>query len=195
MTIVYTKPSISQLELEYAADAVETGWGNKCYDYIQRFENDFARYVGARYAVATSSCTGALTLGLSALGITHGDEIILADTNWIASAAPIVHAGATPVFVDILADTWCIDPAKAERAINKRTKAIIATHLYGNLCDMDALADICSRYGVALIEDAAEAIGSIYKGKRAGSLGTFSVFSFHGTKTLTTGEGGMFLPK
>ena len=193
MTIVYTKPSISQLELEYAADAVENGWGNKCYDYIERFENDFARYVGARYAVATSSCTGALTLGLSALGITHGDEIILADTNWIASAAPIVHAGATPVFVDILADTWCIDPAKAERAINKRTKAIIATHLYGNLCDMDALADICSRYGVALIEDAAEAIGSIYKGKRAGSLGTFSVFSFHGTKTLTTGEGGMFL--
>ena len=134
-----------------------------------------------------------MTLGLSALGLTIGDEVILADTNWIATASPIVHVGATPVFVDILPDTWCIDPEKAEKAITKRTKAIIATHLYGNLCDIDALSDICNRHGLVLIEDSAEAIGSIYKGKRAGSFGVFSVFSFHGTKTLTTGEGGMLI--
>jgi len=104
-----------------------------------------------------------------------------------------VHLGAKPVFVDILPDTWCIDPEKAEAAITPRTKAIIATHLYGNLCDMDALLDIGGRHGIPIIEDAAEAIGSVWHGKRAGSMGLFGVFSFHGTKTITTGEGGMFV--
>ena len=117
----------------------------------------------------------------------------MADTNWIATASPVVQLGAKPVFVDILNDSWCIDPEKAEAAITKNTKAIVATHLYGNLCDMDALLDIGKRHNIAIIEDSAEAIGSVYKGKRAGSMGTFSSFSFHGTKTLTTGEGGMFL--
>ena len=193
MEIAYTKPSITQLEVDYATDAAENGWGSNCYDYIFRFEEEFANYVGAKYAIATSSCTGAMTLGLHAAGIGPGDEVILADTNWIATASPIVHAGAKPVFVDILPDTWCIDPIKAEMAITKHTKAIVATHLYGNLCDMDALLEICREHNIILIEDAAEAIGSIYKGKRAGSIGVFSTFSFHGTKTLTTGEGGMFL--
>jgi perosamine synthetase len=132
-------------------------------------------------------------MGLAALGVGPGDEVILADTNWIATAAPIVHLGAKPVFVDILADTWCIDPEKAERAITAKTKAIIATHLYGNLCDMDRLLDIGKRHGIPIIEDAAEALGSVWKGKRAGSMGIFGTFSFHGTKTLTTGEGGMFV--
>lgn len=193
LKIAYTKPSITQLEIDYAADAAANGWGEKCYDYIVRFEREFASYIGVEYAIATSSCTGAVTLGLSALGIGAGDEVILADTNWIATASPIVHAGAKPVLVDILPDTWCIDPHKAENAITDRTKAIIATHLYGNLCDMDALTKLCQRYGLHLIEDSAEAIGSVYKGRRAGSMGTFSTFSFHGTKTITTGEGGMFL--
>ena len=193
MKIAYTKPSITQLEKEYAADAVANGWGEKCYDYIKRFEKEFAEHIGSKYAVATSSCTGAMTLGLAALEIGEGDEIILADSNWIATASPIVHAGAKPVFVDILPDTWCIDPLKAEEAITSRTKAIIATHLYGNLCDMDALIGICETHGLALIEDSAEAIGSHYRGKRAGSMGLFSTFSFHGSKTITTGEGGMLL--
>ena len=193
MQIAYTKPSITQLEIDYANDAAANGWGEKCYDYIVRFEKEFASHIGAKYAVATSSCTGAMTLGLSALGIGVGDEVILADTNWIATASPIVHAGATPVFVDILTDTWCIDPEKVKQAITCRTKAVIATHLYGNLCDMDALAVICQKHNIYLIEDAAEAIGSVYKGKQAGSMGKFSTFSFHGTKTLTTGEGGMFV--
>jgi perosamine synthetase len=132
-------------------------------------------------------------MGMAALGIGPGDEVILADSNWIASAAPIVHLGATPVFVDVLPTSWCLDPACVEAAITSRTRAILAVHLYGNLCDMDALLAIGKRYGLPVIEDAAEAIGSLYGERRAGSLGRFGTFSFHGTKTLTTGEGGMFV--
>jgi perosamine synthetase len=132
-------------------------------------------------------------MGLAALGIGPGDEVIMADTNWIATAAPVVHLGATPVFVDILPDSWCIDPALAEAAITPRTKAIIAVHLYGNLCDMDRLLAIGRQHGIPIIEDAAEALGSLYHGKRAGGMGAFGAFSFHGSKTITTGEGGMFV--
>lgn len=191
--IFYTKPSITEKEVEYAADAARSGWGEKCYEYINRFEGLFKQYLGVKYAIATSSCTGALHMGLAGLGIGPGDEVILADTNWIASAAPITYLGAKPVFVDILPDTWCINPELAEAAITPRTKAIIAVHLYGNLCEMDKLLAISAKYGIPVIEDAAEAIGSIYHGKRAGSIGKFGTFSFHGTKTLTTGEGGMFV--
>lgn len=191
--IAYTKPSITEREVEYATDAARNGWGEHCYDYIVRFEKAFREHLGVKYAIATSSCTGALHMGLAALGIGQGDEVILADTNWIASAAPIVYLGAKPVFVDILSDTWCIDPGRIEQAITSRTKAILAVHLYGNLCDMDRLTEIGMRHRIPVIEDAAEAIGSIYKGRRAGSMGSFGAFSFHGTKTLTTGEGGMFV--
>ncbi|MBM4100599.1 MAG: DegT/DnrJ/EryC1/StrS aminotransferase family protein [Planctomycetes bacterium] len=191
--IPYTRPSITELEQRYAADAVANGWGERCYGYIGRFERAFADHLGVRHAVATSSCTGALHMGLAALGIGPGDEVILADTNWIASAAPIVHLGATPVFVDILPDSWCIDPRAAERAVTPRTKAILAVHLYGNLCDMDALLALGERRGVPVVEDAAEAVGSVHHGRRAGSIGRFGAFSFHGTKTITTGEGGMFV--
>ena len=191
--IFYTKPSITELEVRYATDAAAHGWGERCYEYITRFEQDFGSYIGARHAIATSSCTGALHMGLAALGVGPGDEVILADTNWIASAAPIVHLGAKPVFVDILPDSWCIDPARAEAAITPRTKAIVAVHLYGNLCDMDALLALGAQHGIPVVEDAAEALGSVYHGRRAGSMGAFGSYSFHGTKTLTTGEGGMFV--
>jgi perosamine synthetase len=191
--IPYTRPSITELEQRYAADAVANGWGERCYGYIGRLERAFADHLGVRHAIATSSCTGALHMGLAALGIGPGDEVILADTNWIASAAPIVHLGATPVFVDILPDSWCIDPRAAERAVTPRTKAILAVHLYGNLCDMDALLALGERRGVPVVEDAAEAVGSVHHGRRAGSIGRFGAFSFHGTKTITTGEGGMFV--
>jgi len=132
-------------------------------------------------------------MGLTALMIKPDDEVIIADINWIASAVPITYLGAKPVFVDVLADTWCIDPAKIEAAITPKTKAIIAVHLYGNLCEMDEIMEIGRRHNIPVIEDAAEALGSIYKGKKAGSIGDFGVFSFHGTKTVTTGEGGMFV--
>lgn len=191
--IYYTKPSITELEVEYATDAARNGWGDRCYEYINLFEEAFKAHLGVEYAIATSSCTGALHMGMAALGIGAGDEVIMADTNWIATAAPIVHLGAKPIFVDILPDTWCIDPDLVEAAITPRTKAIVAVHLYGNLCDMNRLLAIGEKYGIPIIEDAAEAIGSVYYGKRAGSMGKFGSFSFHGTKTLTTGEGGMFV--
>ena len=191
--IPYTQPSITELEVQYASDAAANGWGEHCYDYIDRFEEAFKAHLGVNFAIATSSCTGALHMGMHALGIGPGDEVIMADTNWIATAAPMVHLGATPVFVDILPDTWCLDPEQVEAAITSKTKAIVAVHLYGNLCDMDALLAIGERHGIPLIEDAAEAIGSVYHCKRAGSMGRFGAFSFHGTKTITTGEGGMFV--
>lgn len=191
--IAYTKPSITELEVQYATDAAANGWGEQCYAYIGRFENSYKEHLGVKHAIATSSCTGALHMGMAALGIGPGDEVIMADTNWIASAAPIVHLGAKPVFVDILPESWCIDPELAEAAITPRTKAILAVHLYGNLCEMDRLMAIGEKHGIPVIEDAAEAIGSIYHGKRAGSMGCFGTFSFHGTKTVTTGEGGMFV--
>lgn len=191
--IYYTKPSITELEIRYATDAAANGWGEKCYEYINRFEEDFKAHLNVKFAIATSSCTGALHMGMAALGIGPGDEVIMADTNWIATASPIVHLGAKPVFVDILSDSWCLDPALVEQAITPRTKAIVAVHLYGNLCEMDKLLAIGERHSIPVIEDAAEAIGSIYHGKRAGSMGKFGTFSFHGTKTLTTGEGGMFV--
>ncbi len=191
--IHYTKPSITEKEVEYATDAARNGWGDRCYEYITRFEEFFKQHLGVKYAIATSSCTGALHMGMSALGVGVGDEVIMADTNWIATASPIVHLGAKPVFVDILPDSWCLDPELVERAITPRTKAIVAVHLYGNLCEMDKLLAIGEKHGIPIVEDSAEAIGSIYHGKRAGSMGKFGAFSFHGTKTLTTGEGGMFV--
>lgn len=191
--ILYTKPSITEKEVAYAADAAAHGWGERCYEYIERFEEMFKAHLGVKHAVATSSCTGALHLGLAALGIGPGDEVILADTGWIATAAAIVYLGAKPVFVDILPDSWCIDPEQAEQAITPKTKAIIAVHLYGNLCEMNQLIEIGQKNGIPVIEDAAEAIGSVYHGRRAGSMGLFGTFSFHGTKTITTGEGGMFV--
>lgn len=191
--IYYTKPSITELEVSYATDAAAHGWGDRWHEYIDRFEQSFRDHLRVRNAIATSSCTGATHMGLAALGVGAGDEVILGDINWIASAAPITYLGATPVFVDVLRDTWCIDPEKAEAAITPRTRAIIAVHLYGNLCDMDALLAISERHGIPIVEDAAEAIGSVWRDKRAGSIGAFGTFSFHGTKTITTGEGGAFV--
>jgi len=193
--IYYTKPSITEVEVAYATDAARNGWGPRCYEYIARFENAFRDFIGAKYAIATSSCTGALHMGLAALGIKPGDEVILADTNWIATAAPITYLGARPIFVDILPDSWCIDPDLAEAAITPRTKAIIAVHLYGNVCQMDRLLDISARYEIPLVEDAAEGLGSRWRGQHVGTLGAFGVFSFHGSKTITTGEGGMFVTR
>ena len=191
--IHYTKPSITELEVSYATDAARNGWGEKCYDYINKFETKFKEFTGADYAIATSSCTGALHMGLAAIGVGLGDEVIMADTNWIATASSITYLGAKPVFVDILEDTWCIDPEKIEAAITPRTKAIIAVHIYGNVCEMDKLLAIGDKHGIPVIEDAAEAIGTKWHGMHAGTMGKFGTFSFHGTKTLTTGEGGMFI--
>ncbi|MFL0809484.1 MAG: DegT/DnrJ/EryC1/StrS family aminotransferase [Agarilytica sp.] len=191
--IPFAKPSITQLEIKYGSDAVENGWGAKCYEYISKFEHSFADYIGVNHAISTSSCTGALHLGLRTLGIGPGDEVIVPVVTWIASVAPITYQGATPVFVDIDPNDFCLDLEQVERAITDKTKAIIVVHLYGAMPDMERLKDIAKRNNVFLIEDAAEGLGSTWDEKQAGSFGDFSVYSFHGTKTMTTGEGGMLV--
>ena len=191
--ILYTKPSITDLEISYASDAAKNGWGDDCYKYINKFENLFKEHLGVEYAIATSSCTGAIHIGLSSLGIGPGDEVIVADINWIASVSPIVHMGAKPIFVDVDINSWCIDTNKIRDAITPNTKAIMAVHIYGNICNMDELLSISNEYNISIIEDSAEAIGSEWNSKKAGSIGTYGTFSFHGTKTVCTGEGGMFV--
>lgn len=191
--IPINKPSITDLEVDYVHDAIANGWGEKCYDYIYRFQKEFAERQHTRFGLATSSCTGAIHLALMALGIKAGDEVIVPDITWIASVEPVLYIGAKPVFVDVLEDTWCIDPEKIRAAVTAKTKAIIAVHLYGNMCDMDAIMSIAKEQNLAVLEDAAEAWGSLYKGRPAGSIGDAGVFSFHGTKTMTTGEGGIMI--
>ena len=116
--IYYTKPSITKLEVDYATDAATNGWGSNCYDYINKFERQFSDFIGVQYSIATSSCTGALHMGLAALGVGPEDEVIVADINWVATVAPILHLGATPVLVDILPSSWCIDPEKLEKQLH-----------------------------------------------------------------------------
>ncbi|HZE84847.1 MAG TPA: aminotransferase class I/II-fold pyridoxal phosphate-dependent enzyme, partial [Puia sp.] len=153
--IAITRPSISELEIEYVQDAIRNGWGSKCYDYIYRFEKEFAAYEGTKYALATSSCTGAIHIALMALGIKQDDEVIVPDITWIASVEPVLYIGAKPVLVDVLPDSWCIDPKKVEEAITPKTKAILVVHLYGNLVEMDAIMSIAKKYNLAVLEDAA----------------------------------------
>jgi perosamine synthetase len=191
--ILAAKPSITSREIEYVQDAITNGWGEECYDYLIKFENSFKAYQNSPYGLATSSCTGALHIAFSSLGLGLGDEVIVPDITWIASISPIVQLGAKPVFVDVEERSWCINPDSIEAAITSSTKAILVVHVYGNLADMDAIMKIASKHNLPVIEDAAEALGSEYKGLKAGSIGDFGVFSFHGTKTLTTGEGGMLV--
>ena len=191
--IAITRPSISDLEIEYVNDAIAHGWGEKCYEYIHRFESTFAEYIGSAHGLVTSSCTGAIHLALLALGVKAGDEVILPDITWIASVEPVLYIGATPVFVDVLEDSWCIDPEKFKDAITPKTKAVIPVHVYGNLCEMDQIIEIASLNNIMVLEDAAEGLGSEYHGKKAGSIGDVGVFSFHGTKTVSTGEGGIIV--
>ena len=191
--ILYTMPSITELEINYVTDAIKNGWGEKCYDYIYKLQDSFKNYLNVKYCLPTSSCTGALHLALASLGVNEGDEVIVPDITWIASVAPVIYLGAKPKFVDILPDTWCINPQKIEKSMSPKTKAIIVVHLYGNLVEMDEILEIAKKYNIAIVEDSAEALGSEYKGIKAGAMGDFGVFSFHGTKTMTTGEGGMLV--
>lgn len=149
--------------------------------------------MGRRHAISLPSCTSGLHLSLLALGVKEGDEVIVPDATWIASAAPISYVGAKPIFVDIDPVTWCLSPQSVEEAINQKTKAIIAVNLYGHMPDYNGLHLLSTKYNIPIIEDAAESIGSTYKGKLSGTFGITSCFSFHGSKTLTTGEGGMLV--
>lgn len=193
MRIPVNKPSVGELEIQYVMDAVTNGWGDHCYDYIYRFTDILKSFFDVKHAWPTSSCHGALHTVLMALGVGSNDEVIVPDVTWIGSVSPVVWLGANPVFADVLKDTWCIDPKSIEKKITDKTKAIIVVHLYGSVCDMDAIMEIANKYGVPVIEDAAEAVGSEYHGRKVGSIGDFGVFSFHGTKTFTTGEGGAII--
>jgi perosamine synthetase len=191
--ILVSGPWITQKEIDYVTDAVTHAWYENANVYLARFEKAFAEYLGVRYATALPSCTSAIHLSLRALGVGFGDEVIVPDVTWIATAAPIAYVGATPVFADVDPKTWCLSADGFETCVTPRTRAVIPVDLYGNMPDMDAIREVASRRGVAVVEDAAEAIGSEYKGRKAGSFGEAGVFSFHGSKTLTTGEGGMLV--
>jgi perosamine synthetase len=186
-------PWITPKEIEYVADAAATAWYADAGVYNQRFEAAFAAYVSRRHAISLPSCTSALHLALAGHGLGPGDEVVLADVNWIASAAPITYVGATPVFADVDRRSWCLSAAALEACVTPRTKAVIVVNLYGNMPDMDALLAVARDHGLIVIEDAAESVGAEYKGRKAGGFGHASAFSFHGSKTLTTGEGGMLL--
>lgn len=186
-------PWVTEKEVRYAADAAATAWYANANTYVTRFEKAFAEYIGVAYAVTLPSCTSALHLSLVALDVGPGDEVIVPDLTWIATSAPITYVGATPVFADVDRRTWCIDPDSVERLITPRTKALIVVDLYGNMPDMARFTDLARKHRIALVEDAAEAIGSTFAGRKAGSFGDAATFSFHGSKTLTTGEGGMLL--
>ena len=186
-------PSITSREIALVAEAAERGWYEGAETYARRFEEEMARAVGVRFAVALPSCTSALHLALLALGVGPGDEVIIPEITWIATAAPVVYCGATPVFADVEPDTWCLSAASFEEHVTARTKAVIPVDVYGGMPDYDALHEVAEARGIAVVEDAAEAIGSRFRGRAAGSLGAAGAFSFHGSKTLTTGEGGMLV--
>lgn len=186
-------PSITQKEIDYVTDAVTNAWYGSANVYHDRFEQAFAEYLGVQHAMTLPSCTSAIHLSLLALGVGPGDEVIIPDATWIASAAPITYVGATPIFADIDERTWCLSAESFAASITPRTKAVIPVDLYGNMPDMDTIQEIARPRGIAIVEDAAEAIGSEYKGRKAGSFGDAGTFSFHGSKTLTTGEGGMLV--
>jgi perosamine synthetase len=184
-------PVIGEREIAYVNDAVRSGWVSSIGPYIGRFEQAFADYIGVSHAIAVGNGTLGLHLALHSLGIGQGAEVIVPDLTFVATAHAVLQTGATPVFVDVEPDTWCIDPEAVERAITPRTRAIIPVHLYGHPADMPAILEIAARHGLLVVEDAAEAHGASIADRRVGSLGEVSVFSFYGNKVITTGEGGM----
>jgi len=184
-------PWITEKEVAYVTDAVRNAWYGNANVYHERFEKAFSEHLGVRYTLALPSCTSAIHLALLALGVGPADEVIVPETTWIATSAPISYVGATPVFADIDPRTWCLSADSFERRITPRTKAVIPVDLYGGIGDLDAIRAVAGRHGIVVIEDAAQAIGAQYHGRPAGSLGDVGVFSFHGSKTLTTGEGGL----
>jgi len=186
-----SQPSITDKEIAYVTDAVRSGWVSSIGKYIEQFEAAFARYCGAEYALATSNGTTALHLALAALGVKTGDEVIIPNFSFVATANAVTYTGATVVPVDIEEDTYCISPAAVSSAITSRTRAIIPVHVYGHPADMDALTDLAGRHRLLVIEDAAEAHGAECRGRRVGALGDCGIFSFYGNKIMTSGEGGM----
>lgn len=191
--ILTAGPSITPREISYVTDAVSRGWNHNHSDYLNQFEKDFAEFVGAKHAMATSSCTGALHLALLSLGIGPGDEVLVPEITWVASASAIHYVGATPIFVDVDPKTWTIDPIEVEKKITSKTKAIIPVHLYGFAASMKLIIDIANAHNLFVVEDAAPAIGTLFADQPVGTFGDFGCYSFQGAKLLVTGEGGMLV--
>jgi perosamine synthetase len=189
------EPFLNGNELKYVTDAVETGWISSAGKYVTEFEKQFAAYCGCNYGVAVCNGTVSIHVALVALGIGKGDEVLVPTFTMIASAFAVCYTGATPIFVDADKDTWNIDISKIEEKITPRTKAIMPVHLFGLMCDMDAIVALAKKYNLFIIEDAAQAHGAEYKGIRAGAFSDIASFSFFANKNLTTGEGGMLVCK
>jgi len=187
------EPWIGNLELEYVVECVKSTWISSIGEYITKFEDGFSDFCGVKYGVSCSNGTSALHLALSALDIGKGDEAIMPALTFIATANAVTYTGTKAVFVDSDPNTWNIDPERIEEHISKNTKVIIPVHLYGHPAEMGAICDIAEDHGLYVIEDATEAHGAEYKGKKTGSLGDIGCFSFYGNKIITTGEGGMLV--
>lgn len=192
--LVFGAPAIEEDEIQEVVASLRSGWlgtGPK----VARFEEDFKRYKDAEHAVAVNSCTAALHLSILAAGVQPGDEVITTALTFCATVNAIIHAGATPVLVDVDPRTMNMEPEQVEARIGPRTRAILPVHFAGRPCDMDALGDIAERHGLKIIEDCAHAIETEYKGRKSGTFGDFGCFSFYVTKNIVTGEGGMVLAK
>ena len=197
--VFLSPPHLSGLEEDYVANAFATNWVTPLGPHVDEFEKEFAAAVGAEHAVALSSGTAAIHLALLLAGVGPGDEVLVSTLTFVASVNPIAYLGATPVFIDSDRASWNMDPALLEEALDSRARrgrlprAVVIVHLYGQSADLDAIAAVCARYGVPLIEDAAEALGATYRGRAPGTVGTTGVFSFNGNKIITTGGGGMMV--
>jgi len=185
------KPDLSGNEKQYVCECIDTGWISWRGQFVERFEQAFADFLGVPYCTSVSNGTAGLQAALAALGIGPGDDVIVPTLTYIASANAVRAVGAVPVFADSLSDTWLIDPEDVRSKITDRTRGIMPVHLYGAVCRMDELVALARERGLFLIEDCAEALGSKYAGKYAGSFGDAAAFSFYGNKTISTGEGGM----
>jgi perosamine synthetase len=191
--IPITEPEIGETELKNVTDAVKSGWVSSRGPFIEEFEEKFSKYIGLKHGIATSNGTTALHLALAALGIKHGDEVIVPTLTFASVANVVIYMGAKPVFIDSHPDYWCINPNKLEEKITKKTKAIMPVHLYGHACDMDPIMKTAKNHNLYVIEDCAEAHGAEYKSKKVGKFGDIACFSFYGNKIITTGEGGICL--
>ncbi len=187
------EPDLKDKELDNVIECVKSGWVSSQGKYVTDLEQRFAEYCGSQYAVSVTNGTHALHLPLAAIDIQPGDEVIIPTFTMIATANAVRYLGGIPVFVDARPDTWCIDETQIEAAITAKTKAIIVVHIYGNMTEMDTVIRIAKKHNLWLIEDAAEAHGAVYKGKKAGSIGDIGSFSFYANKMMTTGEGGIVI--
>ena len=191
--IPVNEPSLGERELELVADCVRSGWVSSAGRYLDEFERRWAAYCGMKHGVAVSSGTAALDVAVSCLRLRPGDEVILPSFTIVSCAQAITKHGGRPVLVDCDPDTWCLDVEHVAARITPRTRAVMVVHMYGHPADMDPLRELADHHALVIIEDAAEAHGAEYKGRRCGGLGDISCFSFYANKIITTGEGGMVL--